>query len=245
MTGETKEKTEPWVEEHKMQYDYGYMKKADLTPFMGALGMRGYPSAALVDPKGVVVWTGHPSSLNSGTIKKHLKGASTTPVDIGAVVGAWPEEAVHARQAFVKGQLAKALSEAKKLPQEWSVAGDVERVIERRVAKVQGLYDSGDYLGFNEAMKAANRSLAGLPQLAGLQATLKDVQKDAAKKKVMSAQKKLAKLVEKSHDLRKKKDADSLSKKIRALAGKNPGTIVEKKANALLEQIDKKRQGMR
>lgn len=245
MTGESKEKTEPWVEQHSMQYDFGYMTKEAMTPFMAALGMRGYPSAALVNPKGIVVWTGHPASLNGGTIKKHLKGASKTPVDIGAVVRNWPKEAVHARKAFIKDTLGKALAEAKKLPPEWTVAADVERVIERRVAKVNRLHADGDYLGFTAAMKAANRSLAGLEQLADLQATLKDVQKDAAAKKVISAQKKLAKLVAKARELRKRKDADSLSKKIRALAEKNPGTIVETTANSTLKQIDKARARMR
>ena len=123
--------------------------------------------------------------------------------------------------------------------------GHVERVIERRVAKVNRLHADGDYLGFTEAMKSANRSLAGLEQLADLQATLKDVQKDAAAKKVISAQKKLAKLVAKARELRKRKDADSLAKKIRALAEKNRGTIVETAANNTLKQIDKARARMR
>lgn len=38
-------------------------------------GVRGYPSAALIDPDGKVAWTGHPSEVTSGKVKKLLKGA--------------------------------------------------------------------------------------------------------------------------------------------------------------------------
>ena len=41
--------------------------------------MTGYPSAALVNPKGVVVWQGHPSGLQKDKLENHLAGAMTTP----------------------------------------------------------------------------------------------------------------------------------------------------------------------
>lgn len=245
MTGESKEKTEPWVEQHAMQYDFGYMTEEDLSPFMKSLGMGGYPSAALINPKGIVVWTGHPGRLNSGTIKKHLKGASKTPVDIGAVIRHWPKEAVHAKSAFASGKLGKALAEAKKLPAEWTVAGDVERVIKKHVKKLNELHAAGDILGFTTGMRVAIRSLAGVPELAELQAMLKTLKGDADAKSILSGQKKLAKLAAGVPELRKSRDALALAKKIRKLADKYPNTIVSATADKLLATIAKKRDRMR
>ncbi|MFT4514443.1 MAG: hypothetical protein ACI89X_003448 [Planctomycetota bacterium] len=245
MTGESKEKTEPWVEKHKLQYDFGYMTKEAMSPWMKSLGMRGYPSAALVNPKGVVVWTGHPASLSGSVIKKHLKGASKTPVDIGAVVRNWPKEAMHARSAFASGNLGKALAEAKKLPEEWSVAGDVERVIKKHVTRLNSLNAAGDVLGFTTGMKAANKSLAGLPELTDLQTQLKELLSGGTAKSVLSGQKKLAKLAAGIPELRKSKDAVALSKKIRKLAAKHPNTIVSETANKLVSKIENARTRMR
>ena len=245
MTGESAEKTEPWVEEHGMQYAFGYMQKGALTGFMKSLGMTGYPSAALVNPKGTIVWKGHPSSISGGLIKKHLKGASKTPVDIGAVVRDWPKEAKHARTAFEAGKLAKALAEAEKLPEEWGVAEGIGRVIDKRVAKLQKLVDSGDYLGFTTAMKQATKSMAGLEKFEPMAERLATVQKDSDAKAVISGQKKLAKLAEDVPELRKHKDAAKLVGKIEKLSEKHSGTIVEASANKLLESIQKRRKRMR
>ncbi len=41
---------------------------------MKAYGFTGFPSSALVSPKGVVVWTGHPSSLTEKIIEDNLVG---------------------------------------------------------------------------------------------------------------------------------------------------------------------------
>lgn len=40
-----------------------------------AWGVKGYPSAVLIDAEGVVAWTGHPGSLSKGKVKEALKGA--------------------------------------------------------------------------------------------------------------------------------------------------------------------------
>ena len=98
MTGESKEKTEPWVEKHGAKYAYAYDKG---TKLFSALKCRGYPSAALVDPNWTVVWTGHPASLNDGLIEKHIGGASRTPVGINAIAKTWPSEAAPVKKALM------------------------------------------------------------------------------------------------------------------------------------------------
>ncbi len=241
VTGESTDKTEPWIEEHGARYPYAYLDKEVLSGFMKQMGMGGYPSAAIVNPKGKIVWTGHPSSISSSLVKKHMKGADKTPVELRAVVRNWPKEAQHVRASFKKGQLAKALTDAKKLPEEWNVAKDLEAAIERRVSKVKALHASGDYLGFTEAAKSATKQLAGLPEGADLTALVKEVKSDAKAKSVISGQKKLAKLAAKVAEARKPKDIVTLEKKVEKIADKHAGTFVEESAQKLMQRLRKKR----
>ena len=241
VTGESAEKTEPWVEEHGMAYAFGYLKKEALNELMTQCGMRGYPSAVLVDPKGEVVWAGHPSSVDDNLIEKHLKGADKTPVDVRAVVRRWPKEARQIRAAYAKGQLAKALDEASKLSDGAAIVSDIERAIGRRSERLRAMHSAGDFLGFVEAMKDSAKDLSGLPVAAELDALLKEVNTDAAAKAVMTGQKKLRRLCDAAAELRKAKDIDVLEKKVRKLALEHPQTYVEASANKLLQQLEKKR----
>ena len=245
MTGETEAKTKPWVEKHGVEYAFGYLTKDALSPWMEALGMRGYPSAALVDPKGTVVWTGHPASVTGSLIEKHLKGVDKTPVDVRAVVRSWPKEATHARSAFVAGKLSKALEIGRGLPAEWGVADAVQRVIDKRTARLRACRDDGDLLAFADGVKAAGRSLAGMPVLAELQAELKELQKDPANKKVISGQKKLQKLAKGVAGLEKQKGRRQLVGKLRKLAKKYSGTFVAMQANKLIAKIEQRRESLR
>jgi hypothetical protein len=66
----------------------GYVPKNGITyPIAlgkyGAYGVRGIPHACLIDPKGKVVWDGHPAGLPKGTIEGALKGARV-PGGLGA-----------------------------------------------------------------------------------------------------------------------------------------------------------------
>ena len=72
-TSEDHEKTEAWIDTLGVEYTYGYFHGNEIGK---ATGHKAYPHAALVNPSGEIVWTGHPGSLTSGIIEKNLKGAS-------------------------------------------------------------------------------------------------------------------------------------------------------------------------
>lgn len=55
LTNETKEKVEPFVKEMKMDYAVGGGSQT-----AGAYGVKGIPTAFVVDAAGVVAWAGHP-----------------------------------------------------------------------------------------------------------------------------------------------------------------------------------------
>jgi hypothetical protein len=243
VTGEPKDKTEPWVEAQNMRYAFGYLSKAAMGEFMQSLGMRGYPSAALVDPQGTVVWAGHPASLSSSTVEKHLRGADRTPVNIRAVTRTWPESAKKAADALRKGKLADALVEASALDIDPNtVRSDVESFIADAATAIKSLHAKGDLLGFEEAMKASGKDLAGLEQSVELEELLKEMRRDGDSKAIISAQRKLLKYGEKIAEQRKSKELDKLEEAIDKIAGKHPGTFVETQAEKLRSAIAQRRE---
>lgn len=239
MTGETKDNTEPWIADQGAEFAYAYFDKADISAWMGKLGMKGYPSAVLVDPKGTVVWVGSPYKANGSLIEKHLKGASRTPVEY-AVTKRWPAEAKKVTAAFKKGQFAKALAEAQLLGNDASVAEDVQRIITRSATKAKTLHESGDFLGFMGAAPATAKKLKGLPEGDELTALIKATKADKSAKSVMKAQKMLAKLNSAITEARKTKDLESIIKKLGKVEGKHEDDYAGETARKLSARAEKK-----
>ncbi|MFT7617881.1 MAG: hypothetical protein ACI97A_001520 [Planctomycetota bacterium] len=70
-----KKKTEEFIETTKLIAPVGYVAPSDYNSLFQSLGGKGVPFSALVDPKGKVVWTGHPGSFNEAMVEKHISGA--------------------------------------------------------------------------------------------------------------------------------------------------------------------------
>ncbi len=70
-----KKKTQEFIDATDLKAAVGYLSKADNKTLMTSVGASGYPSSFLVNPKGKIVWKGHPSSLTSAIIEEHIGGA--------------------------------------------------------------------------------------------------------------------------------------------------------------------------
>ncbi len=106
----------------------------------GTWGVRGYPSAALIDPEGKIAWTGHPSEVTSGRVKKLLQGARPTKggylaYPLGREVGPALSSAVKAAE---DGKLGKAILAARE------AAGDetLEAAAREEAAAVAAEYEA-------------------------------------------------------------------------------------------------------
>lgn len=245
VTGETAEKTDPWCEENGVKYPYAYETTSQL--FKG-LKCKGYPSAVLINPQGNVVWAGHPASINSSIISKHIKGADKTPVAVRAVARGWPPSAKGVKKWLGKQLLGKAMDAANKLAATNEdckvVVESLLELIDGKVAEVKAMRDEGDFLGVLKACKSAKKSLAGLPQGGEMEAIAKEVSADADAKPVIKAQKAVAKIKASFAKIKKKKDVDSRVKKLRKIAAKNGGNIAGKTADKLIEALGKRRERM-
>ena len=241
MTDESASQTDPWIEKHGAEFAYAYYKGSDLPRFAR---VQGIPRAILIDPSGEVVWAGHPARLSGADIEKHLEGAFPVPL--------WdfPKEASKVKSALQKDNLFKALEASKALVSEGAdmssqILAAVETTIESRVGKVRTANELGDFLTVVEKGDAASKALGKLPQATVVDAIVDKVRASKEAKEIVKAQRKVRDLAEDAAEMRKKVEADKLSKKLQKIASDHEGSYAATQANELLDEIRKKRPKLR
>ena len=246
MTSEQKDKTEAWVDEKEAAYPYAYDREGKLS---ATLKVTGIPAAFLVNPKGMVVWKGHPSSLNKSIIKEHIKGASRNAPGLDGLTSAWPKSAASVKKLLAKNKIGKALVAAKKLAEKDQACATVVETLaglaKDEVDAVIGLKETGDILGALDAAKLAKKALAGSEQAKTVEALVKEIKADKNSSQVWKAQLKLAKLKSKFDKIRKRKDAQALIKKLETFIAKNAGNFAGKSAAIIKDDLSKSMERMR
>lgn len=228
---EDRGKTEAWIDELGVEYPYAYFKDDALST---ATDHSAYPHAALIDPKGVVVWTGHPSSLTNGEIEKHIKGASKF-ISYG-----WSDEFQPVAKAVGKREFAKAVAEVDKLAAKGvAAAADVKSAVigllDAELAGMNKALEGGDFYAASAVASALDGKLKGLSQEATVAAVLTRLTTDKAAKEILEGQTKLQKIAQ--GELRKDKQLQDAIQRAEQLAGKYPGTIVETQAKDFVTKL--------
>lgn len=235
---EDRGKTEAWVEELGVEYPYAYFKGEALST---ATDHSGYPHAALIDPKGVVVWTGHPSELTNGEIEKHIKGASKF-ISYG-----WSEEFMPVAKAVGKREFAKAVAEVDKLAAKGvTAAADVKAsvlgMLDADIAVMNKALEGGDFYAANAIASVLDGKLKGLTQETAVTAVFTRLTTDKAAKEILEGQTKLQKIAQ--GELRKEKQLQDAIQRSEQLAGKYKGTIVETQALDFATKLKARLQGV-
>ena len=230
-SSEDKGKTEAWVAKLNVQYAYGYFKDRKLSK---DTGHRGYPHAALFDPSGEIVWSGHPNSLSNGTVEKALKGASPF-LSYG-----WAKPFHGVAKSISKSQFAKAIKDVDRMVKSEEVGAEavrahVQRILDARLKKLDQAVASGDFLRAKGLADALDGNLSGLDAEGTVDEVIAHLKKDKTAKLVLKGQRALAKL--KEGDLRKKKNKELAMGKADMLAKRYEGTIVERQAREFIELL--------
>jgi thioredoxin-like negative regulator of GroEL len=232
VTGEPKSLTDKWVESKGAAYAYAFDQDRALSAYFG---VRGIPDAVLIDPGGTVVWRGHPASLTEAELRKHLSGALKTPV------WAWPSSAKAARTALQKGQLAKALEAAQKVPDQdgrADIEAGIRGIVAARVGRMRAALKEGDYLGAHRLAEELKKSLEGLEQAAEADEVLAQVAEAPGAAEVMKAQVQIDKIRAKNPT--KKADIERAIEDLREIIGKNPSTYAGRDAERLIELLKRR-----
>lgn len=223
MTGEEKAKTEPWVRKHGAEFPYAYDPKGKLQT---KLGVNGIPQAFLIDPQGTIVWEGHPQSLREDLVARHASRALPIPG------WEWPKSLSAVKKDVIKGKIGKAfLAAGKKAEQDQSLGrfrDAIRGMIDTSLATADALREEGDYLGAANLAEDLEKSLSGLPEKDKAAEIASAIRSDKQAKKIITAQKQLAKLREER--LQSVKDAEEIVRRLDRLAEKHPGSFVAREA---------------
>lgn len=221
--------TEDFIEETGANYPYAYLRGSDLKR---ATGQRGFPHAALIDPSGKIVWTGHPSRLTEGLIEKHLAGASKF------ITFGWPDAFEPVAKELSDLNFGRALKELEKLATEEKagiVRSDLMTMVSGRLKAMEEAYAGGDYLAANDLAERLDSQLKGLPEAERVQGILAKLKSDKDAKRVMKAQVELRKLMDSK--LAKRKDVEKAMKKAKRMLAENDGNIVGDQAADFIAKL--------
>jgi len=232
VTSETEKQTVSWIEKHGAEYSYGYDKGGKLK---SALGVGGIPNAVLVNPSGTIVWQGHPSGLTANIVASALEGAITTPIY------QWGSSAKGIKKSFLKGDFAKAISQADKLAAKEPIGAEIATmlrgIVADRVSGCEAALERGDVRKANEGAKALVKGIKGLPEEEQLEVLLKKISKDKALKEILKVQDKLADIL--ATEVEKKKECQNCIKRLEKLQKDNTDQFTEGLIDAALDDYHK------
>ncbi|QDU65075.1 hypothetical protein Pla86_01380 [Planctomycetes bacterium Pla86] len=183
MTSESKEDTEPWIEDKGVEYAYAYDPDGVL---MKSLGIRGIPHAVLVDPYGQIVWRGHPMTLDADAVAPLLADALETPM------WEWPAEASRLRETIVAGKFGMAIKMAGEQQSEelrTKAPSMLRKLVDGKVAGFTAMIEDLDVNVAEASAGSVALAVEGLPEadkVASLRARLGNDEKLAAAKKVFA-----------------------------------------------------------
>lgn len=227
VTGEGKSDTEPWIEKHGAKYAYAY---ANMEPIMRAMRAGGYPSAALIDPSGTIVWSGHPGLLTNEIIEEHLVGALRTPLY------EWPKSAGKIGKLVRANDLGGALREAKSYAEKKGEKGpeilaDLEAAVTSSLDYLQARFDLGDYYAVKSRGPALVANAEPSETITALTKNLAHIAENPEAQHALQGQEAWRRLVGKG-DLRKVKDCEKRIEDLSKLAEKYAGTFAVQEIEA-------------
>lgn len=189
MTNEGKKLVTETVEKTGREYPVAIIKGEDVDE---AYGIRGFPTAYLLDTRGRVVWTGHPGNFEEGKLKALLaKSASVEPL---------PDKFKDVNKLLRKRELGKAWEAAGKALA--SAAGDkdlerlradVEKALDKQIEMAEAAAKAADYGEAVAIYDEAAEVFAGMPKAADATAARKAIEADPAAKDDLAASSQLKK----------------------------------------------------
>ncbi|MFT7670651.1 MAG: hypothetical protein ACI8X5_003362 [Planctomycetota bacterium] len=206
-------------------------------------GVKGYPSAVLINPEGEIVWSGHPGNLSSSKVKAALKGAR--PSKAGYLSFRSNEELAgeltSASKAAFDGKLGKALTEAKELAgndkldqevrdQAQYLADGIEKHAMLLQKQAEGFIKNRYMMKGIGVLDSLGDAMEGTELGAELVTRLEEIENDEGLQGELTAEKSLAKAIEAADKRGMKKSA----KKFEAVIKSYPGTQAAVRAKKML-----------
>jgi len=236
VTDEPEKLVEKYVADNKVTYpiviEQGFKSSREL-------GIGGFPSAVLVDPKGIVVWSGHPGALGEAEIEKALAGAKPPGVSLPAALK--PLEKLLEKHEFGRArEAAKAVLAAKPDDETLQAAQAIVAEIE---ADAKALADGAaaditakDYFDANSKLERLRKEFPGVPGAETADAKWRELQADGEIRKAIKA----GEQFHKGQELEQAQDYDKAYAMYRAVTRTAPGSRAAEKALQRMNEFEQK-----
>lgn len=205
----------------------------------GDWGVKSLPSAALINSKGEITWSGYPGDLSKGKIKDALKGVRPSKGGYLSLVinDELPRELKKAVDEAADGELGKALAKAKELAADEKSEPPVREAAELVAQKVlehaellrtqaEGFIEKASILQGIEVLEEIADAMKGTEVAGQIAERLGEIEKDEALQREIEAEEALVKALEAADKRGFKKSL----KKFEAVSEKYPGTRAASRA---------------
>ena len=216
------------IEKMNIQYPIASVKGEDADRIYG---VKGFPSGALVDPDGVVIWTGHPASVPRDLIEEHLGRTAFLPrleakehkkFDKLIADGAYGKAHAAILKQLEKGP-DEALDQARK---------DIEALLERRLGDAEAALEAGDPARAHGLYESIARLYKGHAAEKAAKERAKTIEKDPEAKAELEAADKISK----GDEAQDAGDFEKAAKVYTGIVKKYPGTKAAARAQAFLSR---------
>jgi hypothetical protein len=234
VTNEPEKLVDKYIADNKVEYPI-FIEKSFRS--FGALKFHAYPSAVLIDPQGVVVWSGNPGGIDEATIEKALEGAHAPRAPLPPSLKAIQPLVAHkefgkaheaAKAMIGSGADEKAKAAAQKLVDSLEAeAKDLAAAADRAV-------ESKHFYEAQDALDRLVKQYAGVPGAEGAAARLQALQADASAKPSIAAGAQLAKAA----DLEQGQDYDKAHAAYSAICASAPGSVPATEASARMKDLE-------
>ena len=219
------------MKSHRTAYPYAYDGGGRLGDHFN---VRSIPFAVLVDPDGIVQWTGHPARLDEATVARALAFAIAEPIS------GWPKSTVKLQLLLKQGRYAPALSAATALGEPYK--SFVADRVQAKVKAVQEAHGRGDFLAASELGERAAKELAGLREAMEVKGLVDRIKRDREMKRVLDGQKRVRDLARSMSRLRHTGEVAKLRGQLSELAREFEGTVAGTQAEAWLGELERRTQ---
>ena len=244
VTGEPKGPTEKYLE------STGAKMAVIFEPGLASMkefGFGGFPSSALINPKGKVVWTGHPAGLTAKIIEKNIAGARTglRPGSTLSVEAKLPKKWSGVAKKLAKGKLGAGLKALEKAIDKGAAGYDgellgkaletVRSVLKGTQESASSAYDEGRFADAEANWELIKKHFAGHPAAKEASNKIRDLKKNKEIALELDAGRRIRKAMNLSNAGKTKKAIKALKALIKT--GRLSQTKEASRAKTLLEEL--------